>query len=1191
MARLSVHTLGPFQVALGSEPVTSFESDKVRALLAYLSVEWDRPHRRESLAGLLWPSYPEHSARTNLRSALANLRQAIGDSEADPPFLHVSRQAIQFNGTSDAWVDAAAFSRYVEAKGSSQQSVEGLEQAVRVYRGSFLEGFSLADSPAFEEWALLKRERLHRLVTDALRQLVAFYGERGDHGVALGHARRLLELNPLMEAAHRQVMRLLLHSGERGAALAQYEVCRRLLATELDAKPSQVTERLYRQIRAGKLEVTVTAAYQPGGPMRLPSFLQEAAVERAERPVFVAREPELARLERYLEQARAGQGGIAFITGGPGRGKTILMREFAQRAMQTYPDLLVANGHGNAYAGVGDPYLPFRKVLDMLSGDVEAQWAAGAIDPEHALRLWHGLPLAARALVELGPELIDTFLPGRALVARAMAHIDAQTRSAGWLARLEELVEREAGPPPNPNLQQSALFKQYARVLGALAQQRPLLLILDDLQWVDVGSAGLLFHLGRELPGGRILILGAYRPEEVALGRAGERHPLEGLLAEFKRRFGDVWLDLSWADRMDGRHFVDALLDSAPNRLGERFRNALFRRTEGHPLFTAELLRAMQERGNLVREAGTEGAWVAGTALDWGTLPPRVEGVIAERIDRLEAELREMLRVASVEGEQFTAQVIARVLGVEERRVMRQLSEVLERRHRLVSAQGTRRLDGQRLSLHRFQHNLFQKYLYNNTNAAERAYLHRDVGNALEGLYLDHPEELAAAAPQLARHFQEAGITQKAIDYLRQAGERAARMSANPEAVAHYTQALKLLATLPETSERIQQELMLQVGLIVPLQVIEGYGTLRLGRALTRAQELCGQVGETPQLFQVLWLLTSFRAVRGEYSVASETGEQLLNMARLAQDPVLELLAREVLALALILPGEFSRTRAHLEHAIQIYEPQQHHFLAHLYGADPGVLSLSWLSQVLWFLGYPDQALKRSQEALDLAQQLAHPTSLAFAQVGAGGQFFQFCRDARRCQEWAMRCMKLSSESGLPLYLAGGTVMHGWALTEQGQVKAGIAQIREGIAIHQTTGSAALMSLFLTVLAKAYGTAGMPGEGLASLAEASAVMEKTGERYCEAEIQRVKGELLRMQGADAGEVEPHYRKALQVAREQSAKSWELRATLSLARLWQMQGKIGPAREMLGEVYGWFTEGFDTADLQEARMLLDELQCS
>jgi predicted ATPase len=531
------------------------------------------------------------------------------------------------------------------------------------------------------------------------------------------------------------------------------------------------------------------------------------------------------------------------------------------------------------------------------------------------------------------------------------------------------------------------------------------------------------------------------------------------------------------------------------------------------------------------------------------------------------------------------------VLGVDERRVMRQLSGVLERRHRLVSAQGTRRLDGQRLSLHRFQHNLFQKYLYNNLNAVERAYLHRDVGNALEGLYLDHPEELAAVAPQLARHFQEAGIAEKAIDYLRQAGERAARMSANPEAVAYYTQALKLLETLAKTSERIQQELALQVGLLVPLQTIEGYGTPRLGRALARAQELCGKVGETPQLFQVLWLLTSFRATRGEYSAASETGMQLLNMARLAKDPVLELLADEMLGFVLILPGELSRTRAHLEHAIQVYDPQEHHFLAHLYGADPGVISLSWLSLVLWFLGYPDQALKRSQQALDLAQQLAHPTSLAFAQVCAGGQFFQFYRDARRCQEWATRCMKLSSEPGLPIYLAVATVMHGWALTEQGQVKAGIAQIREGIAIHQTTGSAALMSLFLMVLAKAYGAAGMPGEGLASLAEASAVMEKTGERYCEAEIQRVKGELLRMQGADAGEVEPHYRKALQVAREQSAKSWELRATLSLARLWQTQGKIGPAREMLGEIYGWFTEGFDTADLQEARALLDELQCS
>jgi tetratricopeptide (TPR) repeat protein len=432
-----------------------------------------------------------------------------------------------------------------------------LEEAVDLYRGSLLEGFSLADSPLFEEWALLERERLHRLVTDALRQLANLYEQRGKYSTALGHARRLLDLDPLLEPVHRQAMRLLVYDGERGAALAQYAACRRVLAEHVGVTPSPETERLYEQIRSGAVEITV-APPMPlrESPIQRPSFLAREVAVQVERPVFVAREWELARLDRYLEQAVAGQGQVVFVIGGPGRGKTMLLEAFARRAMATHPDLLVAGGNGNAYAGVGDPYLPFRDALEMLAGDVEARWTAGAIDRDHALRLWHALPLTAQALVELGPDLVDTFIPGRALLSRAAAYQDGRGADAVWRTQLEFLIARKASLPPDPNLQRSALFRQYTRMLIALAWQRPLLLVLDDLQWLDMGSIGLLFHLGRELPRCRILILGAYRPEEVATGHSAppqregsaERHPFEGVLAEFKRRYGDVWLDLGLTD-------------------------------------------------------------------------------------------------------------------------------------------------------------------------------------------------------------------------------------------------------------------------------------------------------------------------------------------------------------------------------------------------------------------------------------------------------------------------------------------------------------------------------------------------------------------------------------------------------------------------------------------------------------------
>jgi len=525
----------------------------------------------------------------------------------------------------------------------------------------------------------------------------------------------------------------------------------------------------------------------PTPPVQPPSFLEEE--EPVQRPVFVARERELAQLDEYLNTALAGQGRVVFVTGDAGQGKTALVGEFAWRAQAAHPDLVVAGGNCNAHTGIGDPYLPFREILSLLTGDVQDHWAARAMGREQARRLWRILPLAVQALVEAGPDLIDLFVSGAALLQRAEA-FTPWPGGADWLPRLEELVQRRAIAPGDPNLQQSALFEQYTRVVGALAGQRPLLLVLDDLQWADGGSISLLFHLGRRIEGRRILIVGAYRPAEVALGRLSassgqsERHPLEPVVNELTRQYGEIKVDLG---ETEDWHFVEAFLDSEPNRLGDNFRETLYRRTRGHALSTVELLRDMQERGDLVQDS--EGRWVEGQALDWEALPARVEAMIAERIGRLAEPARELLQAASVEGETFTAEVVARALGANEREMVQQLSR-LDREHRLVSAQGIRRRDGQSLSRYRFRHILFQRYLYNSLSEAEQVYLHDDVGTALEALYGVGTEEIAAIAPQLARHFQEAETAEKAADYFSQAGDRARRLYAHQEAVDHYQQAI-----------------------------------------------------------------------------------------------------------------------------------------------------------------------------------------------------------------------------------------------------------------------------------------------------------------------------------------------------------------------------------------------------------------
>ncbi len=1197
MARLSLSLLGPLQVTLDGQPVSGFKSNKVRALLACLAVEADRPHRRDVLAGLLWPDWPDREALSNLRYALSNLRRVIGDAQAVPPFLLISRQNLRFNTASDSWLDVAAFAEKVEVKGSQASALERMEEAVALYQGPFMEGFTVGDSAAFEEWALFKREQLARQMTAALHRLAAVYEEQGEYEKAQAYAWRQVELEPWDEVAHRALMRTLALGGKRSRALAQYETCRRLLADELGVEPSEETTRLYEQIRDGELKPPVpSVSLAPAVVAEPPAFLDEDLVEE-EKPVFVARERELAQLHGYLELALAGQGRVVFVTGDAGSGKTTLVQEFTRRAQDVNEDLIAASGNCNAYTGIGDPYLPFREILELLTGDVEARWAAGAMSGEHARRLWHTLPVAAQALVEVSPDLIDTFVPRAALLERAVA---AAPSRADWLARLEELVQRKPADPGTLRPQQSDLFEQYTRVLQALARRGPLLLVVDDLQWADRGSISLLFHLGRQLAGSRILIVGAYRPEEVAIGREGERHPLEPVLNEFQRDFGDMTVDLR---RAESRDFVEALLDSEPNRVGRPFREMLYRQTNGHPLFTIELLRGLQERGDVVQDS--EGKWIEGPTLDWETMPARVEAVIAERVGRLDRALQAALRVASVEGEVFTAEVVARVRAADEREVVRRLSGELDRRHRLVRAQAIERLGSQRLSRYRFRNYLFQKYLYDSMDQVERAYLHEDVGSALENLHGGLEGEVSAevvtsaVAVQLARHFEEAGIAKKAIHYLHQAGERAVQLSAYREGISHLTRGLALFEAQPDPVdtdrrlERVRQELVLQFSLGLAWVGHTGYCP-EVKKAYTRARELGRRLGETSQLCRILGETSIFHYVRAEYQRARELAEEALSLAQRAEDPLLLALSQAYFGFVLFALGEFRAAHAHFEQVIAFYSPEQHHrAFVSLRGSDLGLSCLAQDACCLWCLGYPDQAAQRSREALAVAREMDHPFSLADALAFAGCLFNDMLRDVSAFSGYAKDLKGLASER-LPGWLGSATWYWGEALAMQGHLAQGIEEMRKGMEHQEVAPERCHQTSCLCTLAETLAKTGHLEDGLGTLSKTLARVEETGERYAEAEVYRVRAELLLMEGNEAEaeaslhDAERSFQHAIELARQQGARSWELRATMSLARLWQEQDKTEEARQALAEIYGWFTEGFDSADLKEAKALLDEL---
>ena len=948
-------------------------------------------------------------------------------------------------------------------------------------------------------------------------------------------------------------------------------------------KRYQEVEELLSELKNIEEGISVTAA--PRMP-HIPEFLVEREEKPLEvkKPAFVAREQELDKLGKFFEATLAGKGQMAFVTGEAGSGKTALVQEFARRAQESQEDLVVAMGNCNAHTGVGDPYLPFREVLNFLTGDVEDRWAVRAITREQASRLWNILPLSVKALLDTGPDLINTFVPGAALVTRAAAY---ERRGTPWLTQLKKLVERKATLPPDSMLQQNDLFEQYTRMLRMLAKHQPLLLVLDDLQWADPGSINLLFHLGRRIEGSRILIIGAYRADEVALGREGERHPLEPVLNEFKRILGEVELEIFKAE---DRQFIDDFLDTEPNKLGCAFRDTFFRQTKGHPLFTIELLRGMKEQSVLVKDK--KGQWIEGPELNWEVLPARVDAVIEERIGRLPEKLREVLKIASVEGESFTAEVVARLQKTDVQEMVRILSSELDKRHHLVSAKGIRHVNGQRLSIYLFQHILFQRYLYSSLDEVERPHLHEEVGTVLEMFYREQAEEIAV---QLARHFQEAGITAKAVEYLYKAGDKATRVSASQEAISHFSKGLELLKTLPDTNERTQQELALQVALAGQMLAIKGYAAPEVGKVCARARELCLQVGESPLLFPTLFLLNNFHGLRAEYQIALELAEQMFSLAESSDEPLLLAIAHLAKGWVLYNLGEFSQALSHLEHMIDFYDPQQHSSFAFIFGGDFGVYALGWGSHVLGILGHLDKALKRSKEGLRLARKLDHPFSLAFSLSVIGAYFHIFIsRDVEEVKKYVKPLIKLAAEKGFTFYQAMGLGWQGWQQAEEGQFEEAINYIHQGWGIHQAVGSEAYRSTGLFYLADVYRKAAKPEDGLKVLSEAFEFVEKTGERMVEAELHRLKGELLVMKGeAEAKfeieeEAEESFCKAIDISRLQSAKLWELRATMSLSRLLQKRGKKREARKQLAEIYNCFQEGFDMPDLKEAKALLKEL---
>jgi predicted ATPase len=615
-----------------------------------------------------------------------------------------------------------------------------------------------------------------------------------------------------------------------------------------------------------------------------------------------------------------------------------------------------------------------------------------------------------------------------------------------------------------------------------------------------------------------------------------------------------------------------ALADGTP--LPADIREQVIMRTDGVPLFVEELVKMLQESRLSQVPTDHSGHAAPGRPL---TIPASLQDALMARLDRL-GSARDLAQLGATWGREFTYEQMQSLLPQEEttlRQHLRQLVEAEILYQRGFPPQAS----------YRFKHALIQETAYQSLVRSTRQHYHHKVAEVLATQF----PEVAAGQPELlAYHYTEAGQQAQAVPYWQQAGQQALERSASIEAAAHLQQGLAALMTLPDTPERAQLELPLQLTLGRALMAARGYGASEVGDAYARARMLCRSVGETPQLFPVLRGLAAFYYVRAEYKIAQELGEQCLTLAERMQDPRLLLRAHTTLGQICLFLGEYPAAWRHLEQATRLYAPPEQG--AHVIRAvqDPGVTCFSLAAPTLWLLGYPAQARQRSREALALAEELAHPFSQAEALIFAA--VLHICtREAAAVQEYAEAAIAYATAQGFPHWQAHGTIYRGWALTMQGQGEVGIAHIRAGQTTWRTIGGALAWPWFLTLLTEAYAHVGQIEAGLAVLSEALEGIVRSNERHYESELYRLKGELLLLHDHSA-EVQAEYylSQALDGARRQQAKSLELRASLSLGRLWQRQGKRAAARQLLSASYGWFTEGFDLHDLQAAQALLADL---
>jgi len=710
----------------------------------------------------------------------------------------------------------------------------------------------------------------------------------------------------------------------------------------------------------------------------------------------------------------------------------------------------------------------------------------------------------------------------------------------------------------SPKVRKDRTIEALNRNVLMGSEKRPVVMAIEDLHWIDKSSEERFQALLDCISGVRVFLIFTYRPEFVHTWGGRSYHSQINL------------------NRLSNRESLIMLYHLLRTEdLDKKLEDLTLEKTEGIPFFIEEFVKSLTDLKIIKRE---DNRCYLARDIQEAIIPAKIQDVIMARVDSLPEGAKGIIQAGAVVGREFSHELIKKITDLQEQELLSHLSVL--RDTELLYERGV-----YPRSTYIFKHALIQEVAYYSLLKGKRQRYHGEIAQVMEEAF----PEIAEVQPELlGHHFTEAGLYEQGVDYWYKAGQRAIERSSNVEALAHLNNGLELLKILPESPEHDQRALSLHVVLGSVLIAVKGAGAQEVERTYIRARELCQQVGETTKLFAVLRGLWNCYLVQAELQAARELAEQLLSAAHHQNDPTLLLAAHRALGTTLYFLGEFAEAHTQFTQGIHLYAPLHQTSQAFLAGEDPGVLCLAYDGGILWALGYPSQALQRSHEALSLLQEQSQPLIRAFALVLAAF-LHQYRQEVHFTQERAEAAIALSNEQGFPHWVAHGKILRGWALARQKRGEEGIAQMHQGLEVYRGTGAKATHPYSLTLLAEAYGQTGQVEEGLRVLNEASSLVDKHENHFHEAEIHRLKGELLLQQSSDNHtEAETSFQKALDVAQRQQAKSWELRAATSLARLWQSQDKRKDAFDLLAPVYGWFTEGHDTADLKDAKALIDEL---